>query len=66
MLEEYERAPKLGRTTNVLGGLVAAATLGRTARIGTPPTNWRGCSHQRVELAAELKFEEPVKVVHLY
>jgi len=60
MLEQHQRAG--GRSAVVL----VAPAPSRTARPVTPPADGHRPSHQRVQLAPELKLYEPVKVVHLY
>lgn len=49
-----------------LGVALVTLARGRAARCQTPTPDGDGCRHQRVKLAAELKFYEPVEVIHLY
>ena len=46
--------------------VLVAPTPGGTARPVTAPPDGHWRSHQRIQLAPELKFYEPVEVVHLY
>lgn len=59
MLEQHQSAG------DRLGVVPAALALGQTARPATPAADGDGCRHQWIQPAPELKFYEPVEVIHM-
>jgi hypothetical protein len=51
---------------NRLGPVPVAPTLGGTAQPVAAAAHGHWSRHQRIQLAPELKLQEPVEIVHLY